>query len=95
MSLFDKDCGCNEGVSGARENKCGGCVCDQLRRLSPNTEIEDILINGKSIDKDDIFLITFDRKTCCATFIAKDNNDTVTFTLDCRKIDAIFIELEN
>lgn len=91
MSLFNKDCGCND-VAAARDN-CEGCACDQIRNLSPNTEIEDILVNGKSIDKDDIFLISFDRKTCCAHFIARDNGDIVTFTLDCRKIDAIFIEL--
>ncbi|MFE1244700.1 hypothetical protein ACFW35_11255 [Fictibacillus sp. NPDC058756] len=127
MSLFQNDCGCNNSVAGAQSNRrsvagvqsnrrdeCEGCVCDQLRNLTTGTEIEAIFVNGRDIldDVDDTIFVCFDRKTCCATFVAeKDNgggygggggggyggggNDRIFFTIDCRKIDTIFIEKRN
>jgi hypothetical protein len=95
MGLLHNNCGCNDAAAAASENKCVGCACDQLRNLRVGTEIEDILVNGKSIDKDDINFISFDSRTCCANFIARSGSDRVIFTLDCRSIDAIFFELED
>ncbi|MDM5316741.1 hydrolase [Fictibacillus sp. b24] len=96
MGLLKNGCGCNNAAAAAEENNCVGCACDQLRNLRVGTEIESILIKGKELeDLDDINFISFDSKTCCATFIARRNSDRVIFTLDCRKIDAIFFELED
>jgi hypothetical protein len=96
MGLLKNGCGCNNAAAAAEENNCVGCACDQLRNLTQGTEIEDILVNGKTIEGlDDINFISFDSRTCCATFIARSGSDRVIFTLDCRKIDAIFFELED
>ncbi|KQL35309.1 MULTISPECIES: DUF3915 family protein [Bacillaceae] len=67
-------------------NRCEGCVCDQLRRLRMQTEVDVFLKGGRRLNN--VFFINFDRDTCCAIFT--DNGSTII--VDCQDIQAIRIE---
>ncbi|MFB5089130.1 DUF3915 family protein [Psychrobacillus sp. PGGUH221] len=67
-------------------NRCEGCVCDQLRRLRINTEVDVFLKGGQTLNN--VNFISFDRDTCCAIFT--DNDSTII--VDCQDIQAIRIE---
>ncbi|MGP4082424.1 hydrolase [Pseudalkalibacillus sp. R45] len=82
MSLFDKGCGCNNDVAGAMEDKCDGCVCDELRKLRSGDTV-DLIIDGEEFAE--LVFACFDKKSCCATFL----DDDYPFIVDCRKVDAI------
>ncbi|WP_349410302.1 hydrolase [Pseudalkalibacillus sp. SCS-8] len=94
MSLFDDNyCGKKK-----KPSKCEGCLCDELKRLQPGTEIEEILVNGEEIE--DLVFLCFDPETCCARFVQEDNNgnselereESNIVLVDCRKIDAIILD---
>lgn len=89
MSLFDD----NRKVQGAAEKKCDGCVCEILKKLYPGVEVEKIIVKGETIE--DLVFINFDQSNCCVYFVeeARGNEQNVLI-LDCRKIDAIFLEAD-
>ncbi|MCF6409163.1 hypothetical protein [Pseudalkalibacillus salsuginis] len=82
MSLFDKDCGCDKRDDRRRDDKCDGCVCDELRKLRSG-ETVDLIIDGEEFA--DLIFACFDKKSCCVTFL----DDDYPFIVDCRKVDAI------
>ncbi|WP_442598699.1 hydrolase [Neobacillus sp. D3-1R] len=73
------------------ENKCKGCICDQLRKLQPGTEVDLFLSNGARIE--DVVFVAFNDKNCCAFFTGLENEPPgSTLIVDCKRIDAINIE---
>lgn len=77
-------------------NKCDKCICDQLSRLKPNTDV-DIIVGGVRLE--DITFKKFDPNNCCAKFEGEEEEEGKTVTLkifvDCRDIQALLIEKES
>lgn len=71
---------------------CKGCVCNQLRRLQTQTEVDLFLLGGQVIE--DVVFITFDPKDCCAFFNDPTTEPGSTFIVDCQDIQAIRIEAD-
>ncbi|MEG0439165.1 MAG: hydrolase [Solibacillus sp.] len=69
---------------------CSGCVCNQLRRLQPRTEVDLFLLGGQIIE--DVVFISFDRHNCCAFFCDPTTEPGSTIIVDCQFIQAIRIE---
>jgi hypothetical protein len=67
--------------------RCEGCVCDILRRLPSSSLVNIVLKGGDEFFEDELIFASFDRKTCCATFIL----DGYPFIIDCEKIAGIQI----
>ena len=40
MGYKEKHNHCDEQKNKECENKCNGCICDQLRKLQPQTEVD-------------------------------------------------------
>jgi len=73
-------------------NRCKGCVCNQLRRLQTQTEVDLFLLGGQVIE--DVVFITFDPKDCCAFFNDPTTEPGSTIIVDCQDIQAIRIEAD-
>ncbi|MCF6136899.1 hypothetical protein [Pseudalkalibacillus berkeleyi] len=89
MSLFDKDWK-------KTDNACDTCICNELKGLSVGEEVEKIIVNGEEIE--DLIFVCFDDKTCCVKFIQEDDGDEDernVVIVDCRKIDALFLEVNS
>ncbi|MEY2373554.1 hypothetical protein [Lysinibacillus capsici] len=71
----------------SKDHKCKGCICHQLRCLSPGTLVDVILAGGGSFAG--IFFISLDPKTCCATFLEVDAAAATPLIIDCQQIIAI------
>ncbi|MFC9539970.1 hydrolase [Lysinibacillus sp. NPDC056959] len=82
-------CGKHEKGS---SHRCKGCVCDQLRRLQTQTEVDLFLLGGQVIE--DVVFITFDPKNCCAFFNDPTTEPGSTIIVDCQDIQAIRIEAD-
>ena len=74
------------------DNHCKGCICDQLRRLQTQTEVDVFLSGGQVLE--DVVFITLDQKNCCAFFNDPETEPGSTLIVDCQKIDAIRIEAD-
>ena len=74
------------------DNMCNGCVCDQLRKLQTQTEVDVYLSGGQILE--DVRFVTLNEKNCCAYFIATEEEAGSTLIVDCRQIQAIRIELD-
>jgi hypothetical protein len=77
---------------GNQRNKCNGCICDQLRKLKRNTEVDVFLSSGEVLE--DVVFKAFDQKNCCAFFKDPTTEPGSTLIVDCRRIDAIRIEAD-
>lgn len=73
-------------------NRCNGCVCNQLRRLQTQTEVDLFLLGGQVIE--DVVFITFDQNDCCAFFNDPTTEPGSTIIVDCQDIQAIRIEAD-
>ncbi|MFY0517248.1 hydrolase [Lysinibacillus sp. UGB7] len=73
-------------------NRCKGCVCNQLRRLQTQTEVDLFLRGGQIIE--DVVFINFDPKDCCAFFNDPTTEPGSTIIVDCQDIQAIRIEAD-
>lgn len=82
---------CNSSRSSSRV-RCDGCICNQLRRLRSNTEV-DVFLSGGQILEDVVFL-RFNLSDCCAFFSDEETEPGSILIVDCKKIDAIRIEAE-
>ncbi|WP_349409274.1 CGEA protein [Pseudalkalibacillus sp. SCS-8] len=67
MSLFEDGC-CEKDVE-KTEDRCRGCICEQLKKLDPGTQVE---ITGKSGNILDGKFIELDKKTCCVKLLASE-----------------------
>lgn len=89
-------CNCSEcrheSSSWNNKNSCKGCICDQLRELRRDTEV-DVFLSGGQILEDVVFK-KFDRNNCCAFFKDPTTEPGSTLIVDCQKIDAIRIEAD-
>lgn len=69
------------------EHRCNGCVCDQLRCLQSGTLV---FIVGSGVPSPLLTFISFNEKTCCATFtFILEGTTLITAVVDCERIDAI------
>ncbi|WP_370569975.1 hydrolase [Sporosarcina sp. resist] len=73
-------------------NNCKGCICDQLRRLQTQTEVDVFLSGGQVLE--DVVFITLNQKDCCAFFSDPETEPGSTLIVDCQKIQAIRIEAD-
>lgn len=93
MSLFDKEWKKND------KDLCDTCICNELKGLRVGDEVEKIIVNGEEIE--DLILVCIDNKTCCVKFIQEENgvdgeeDERNVVIVDCRKIDALFLEVDN
>lgn len=69
---------------------CKGCVCNQLRRLQTQTEVDVFLSGGQVLE--DVVFINLDQKNCCAFFNDPTTEPDSTLIVDCQDIQAIRIE---
>ncbi len=76
----------------SERNRCNGCICDQLRRLQTQTEV-DVFLSGGQVFEDVIF-ITLERENCCAFFNDPTTEPGSTLIIDCQQIQAIRIEAD-
>ncbi|WP_412059435.1 hydrolase [Cytobacillus firmus] len=77
------------------ETNCKGCVCDQLRKLQTQTEVDVFLSGGQVLE--DVVFINFNPKNCCAYFVGTEpetGSTLSTLIVDCEKIQAIRIEAD-
>ncbi len=80
-----------KGCSGRNKNThCKGCICDQLRKLARNTEVDVFLSGGQVLE--DVIFKRFDRNNCCAFFKDEETEPGSTLIVDCQRIDAIRLE---
>lgn len=70
---------------------CNGCVCDQLKRLRTQTEVDVFLSGGQILE--DIVFISLDQNNCCAFFNDPTTEPGSTLIVDCQDIQAIRIEV--
>lgn len=75
---------------GGRNDECEGCVCDQLRRLPAQTEVDLFLEGGGVVE--DVLFINLNQRTCCAFFSDPTTEPGSTLIFDCTKIIGIRIE---
>jgi hypothetical protein len=87
MSKCDK-CDKND----KKVNRCKGCVCNQLRKLQTQTEVDVFLSGGQVLE--DVVFVSFDRKNCCAFFNDPTTEPGSTLIVDCQDIQAIRIEAD-
>lgn len=73
-------------------SRCNGCVCDQLKRLQTQTEVDLFLSGGQVIE--DVVFITLDQKNCCAFFNDPTTEPGSTLIVDCQDIQALRIEAD-
>jgi hypothetical protein len=73
-------------------NRCKGCVCNQLRKLQTQTEVDVFLSGGQVLE--DVVFVSFDRKNCCAFFNDPTTEPGSTLIVDCQDIQAIRIEAD-
>ncbi|MEK4029396.1 hydrolase [Pseudobacillus sp. FSL P4-0506] len=85
-----KDSGKHENKD--HEHECNGCICDQLRKLQTQTEVDVFLSSGQVLE--DVVFINFDRDNCCAFFSDPETEPGSTLIVDCQRIDAIRIEAD-
>ncbi|WP_220478585.1 hydrolase [Peribacillus huizhouensis] len=83
---------CNECHKKDHENKCNGCICDQLRKLQTQTEVDVFLSGGQMLE--DVVFITLNQKDCCAFFTDPTTEPGSTLIVDCQQIQAIRIEAD-
>ncbi len=70
----------------SRDHKC---VCDQLERLQPGTQVE-VYINGNLLEN--LTFTNFNLDTFCATFVDLEEETAGSIiVLDCRDIQALRI----
>ena len=72
-------------------NNCKGCVCNQLRQLSTQTEVDVFLSSGLVLE--DVLFISLDQKSCCAFFFDPTTEPGSTLIVDCKEIQAIRLEV--
>ena len=73
-------------------NNCRGCVCDTLRTLQTQTEVDVFLSGGQVLE--DVIFITLNQNTCCAFFNDPTTEPGSTLIVDCQQIQAIRIEAD-
>jgi hypothetical protein len=74
------------------EDRCNGCICDQLRKLQTQTEVDVFLSSGQILE--DVIFINLNQKDCCAFFSDPTTEPGSTLIVDCQRIDAIRIEAD-
>ncbi|QUG43896.1 hydrolase [Psychrobacillus sp. INOP01] len=67
-------------------------MCDQLRRLQTQTEV-DVFLSGGQVLEDVVFII-LDQSNCCAFFNDPTTEPGSTLIVDCQFIQAIRIEAD-
>ncbi|EAZ84338.1 hypothetical protein AB9L15_11445 [Lysinibacillus fusiformis] len=75
----EKDC--------CSKNECKGCICHQLKCLPIGTLVDVVLVGGFSLA--DVFFISLDPKTCCATFLEVADVGASPIIIDCQQIIVI------
>ena len=83
---------CYEPKHKDQEHHCNGCICNQLRKLQPGTEVDVFLSNGNVLE--DVIFVTVNQKDCCAFFNVPSTEPGSTLIVDCQRIDAIRIEAD-
>ncbi len=83
---------CYEPKHKDQEHHCNGCICNQLRKLQPGTEVDVFLSNGNVLE--DVIFVTLNQKDCCAFFNDPTTEPGSTLIVDCQRIDAIRIEAD-
>lgn len=73
-------------------NTCRGCICDTLRTLQTQTEVDVFLSGGQVLE--DVVFITLNQNTCCAFFSDPTTEPGSTLIVDCQQISAIRIEAD-
>ena len=88
---------CYESKHKEQEDHCRGCICNVLRKLQPQTEVDVFLSSGVVLE--DVLFINLNERNCCAFFtVPKDappaEEPGSTLIVDCQRIDAIRIEAD-
>ncbi|MGX1432486.1 hypothetical protein ACUXCC_002621 [Cytobacillus horneckiae] len=93
-SKNSKKCQCESSQSSRKKhnNNCKGCICDTLRKLQTQTEVDVFLDGGQVLE--DVIFINLDNNTCCAFFADQETEPGSTLIVDCQKIQAIRIEAD-
>lgn len=86
------ECDKKKEHSGKVVTQCKGCVCDQLRRLQTQTEVDVFLSGGQVLE--DVVFINLDQNNCCAFFNDPTTEPGSTLIVDCQFIQAIRIEAD-
>ncbi|MFS0781989.1 hydrolase [Bacillus sp. 1P06AnD] len=73
-------------------SNCKGCICNTLRKLRTQTEVDVFLSSGNVLE--DVIFITLNQKNCCAYFNDPTTEPGSTLIVDCQKIEAIRIEAD-
>lgn len=89
--MCDK-CDKRNNHSDQKNNNCKGCVCNQLRRLQTQTEVDVFLVGGQVLE--DVVFINLDQRNCCAFFNDPETEPGSTLIVDCQFIQAIRIEAD-
>lgn len=97
MGRMRNSCDCYECRGNAiqpesEENRCKGCICDQLSRLQTQTEVDVFLLGGQILE--DVVFITLNRNDCRAFFNDPTTEPGSTLIVDCQFIQAIRIEAD-
>ncbi|PFA69780.1 hydrolase [Bacillus sp. AFS015802] len=74
------------------KTNCKGCVCNELRKLQTQTEVDVFLSGGQILE--DVVFISLNPKNCCAFFVDNETEPGSTLIVDCEKIQAIRIEAD-
>ncbi|KON90172.1 hydrolase [Sporosarcina globispora] len=87
-----RKCQCKDYQTSSNENanKCKGCICDTLRTLQTQTEVDVFLDGGQVLEN--VNFINLDNDTCCAFFVETEPGSTLI--VDCQKIQAIRIQAD-
>ncbi len=92
IQSYSRDEHCSKNNHHHQKSNCKGCVCDQLRRLQTQTEVDVFLSGGQILE--DVVFITLDQNNCCAFFNDTETEPGSTLIVDCRDIQAIRIEAD-
>lgn len=92
MGSSSRSSSSNSSSGNCCSSKCNGCVCRQLRKLQPGTEV-DLFLQGGTVIEDTKF-VSFDKKNCCAFFCDSEAEPGV-IVVDCRQIVGFRFEAED
>ena len=90
--MSDKNDMCDCDKCSRSVDRCNGCICNQLRRLQTQTEVDVFLVGGQVLE--DVVFINLDQRNCCAFFNDPETEPGSTLIVDCQFIQAIRIEAD-
>ena len=91
MKKKKHNCECDKkGHFEKEDNLCKVCVCEQLKGLKDQAEIDVFLSSGQVFEN--VIFIHLDQKNCCAMFKDPTKKQGSILLVDCQEIQAIRID---